>query len=299
MSDYKRKFKMMDNSKSIKIGIGSTCSKPGDLESNLNQIEIFAKQGKAHNIDILLTPEMSATGYGGYQEVLSLAEEAGKGEIYSNVKKIAQDNKMVICVGFVEKEEAKRFISHYVVYPDGSFFVQRKHRVTKTEAPLNSCVDLIYTKDDEIGHPKKEDVKFQYFFVKNTKCAIAICADYGIKNLNEILYNEGVELLLVPTGAGGERKDRVITDDLVTQEGRDKYLRVLQGVFFPGTSIIDCIKYRRAMAAVNMCGYDGKNNYHVGHGMIINSMGEVPGFFHGIPNLDRQRPMFTNAEVEI
>ena len=80
--------------------------------------------------------------------------------------------------------------------------------------------------------------------------------------------------------------------------GRENYARVLETVFFPGASIADCIARRRALLAVNLCGYDGQRHHHVGHGMIINAMGEVPGFFHGIPNLDRQRPMYAHAEVD-
>jgi hypothetical protein len=47
-----------------------------------------------------------------------------------------------------------------------------------------------------------------------------------------------------------------------------------------------------------LCGYDGQRFYHVGHGSITNAMGEVLGFFHGLPNLDRQRPMYAHAEID-
>jgi hypothetical protein len=53
------------------------------------------------------------------------------------------------------------------------------------------------------------------------------------------------------------------------------------------------------MAAVNVCGYDGKKHYHLGHGMIITSMGEVPALIHGLPNLDRQPPMYTHAMINL
>jgi hypothetical protein len=104
---------------------------------------------------------------------------------------------------------------------------------------------------------------------------------------------------LVPTGAGGERKDRVTTEELRTAAGRQKYLHWLELVFFPGASVITCIERRRAMAAVNLCGYDGKKHYHLGHGMIITPMGEVPALIHGLPNLDYQRPMYTHAVINL
>ena len=84
-----------------------------------------------------------------------------------------------------------------------------------------------------------------------------------------------------------------------TEAGREKYLAVIEKVFFPGRGLTDCLKYGRALAAVNMCGYDGQQHAHLGHGMIINPMGEVLGFFHGLPNLDRQRPMYAHAIVDV
>jgi predicted amidohydrolase len=148
------------------------------------------------------------------------------------------------------------------------------------------------------GEPLEIDLKF--FKVRGVKCAIAICADSGIGNLSEHLYKNKVRLLLVPTGSGGKRKDRVTTRDLHTGKGRRKYSEWLEKVFFPSrVTIEDCIKYRRAFAAVNQCGYDGFKHYHLGHGMIINPMGEVISLIHGLPNLDRQRPMYAHAEVDV
>ena len=105
--------------------------------------------------------------------------------------------------------------------------------------------------------------------------------------------------MLHPSGAGGKRQDRVTNEELRTDEGRENYLRVLDTVFFPRGSVGDCIRHGRALAAVNMNGYDGRDFVHVGHGMIITPMGEVVGFFHGQPNLDRQKPMYAHAEVDV
>ena len=274
----------------IKIAIGSTASKPGEVAANLRQITGFAEQAGTDGAALLLTPEMSASGYGSYPEVLATAEHAGKGLIYRELAQLSAKTEVVICAGFVEEEKQKRYISHYVVYPNGDFLVQRKNKVTGTERPLDSAVHSVNDR------PIKPE--FTFFTVCDVKCAITICADNNADNL-AILAKNNVELLLVPCGAGGERKDRVNNCELRTSSGREKYLKVLETVFFPGPCIADCIKYNMARAAVNLCGYDGQKHYHVGHGMIITSAGEVPGFFHGLPNLDRQRPMYASATVEL
>ncbi|MEI8195832.1 MAG: carbon-nitrogen hydrolase family protein [Phycisphaerae bacterium] len=284
-------------SKNIHVAIGSTTSMPGDLKRNLGQIGDFARRAAADGVALLLTPEMSATGYGNYPDVLALAEAAGKGAVYVGLACLAKETGVVICAGFVEANGAKRHLAHYVVYPDGRYIVQRKHRITPVEHPLEPAVELRPVPGEESGQPV--EVIINCFEVNQVRCAISICADAGIDRLSEILAEKGVELLLGPTGAGGPRAERVTTSELRTAEGLAKYTKILQTVFFVGGGAADCIKYRRGLAAVNMCGYDGRKHAHLGHGMIVNPMGEVVGFFHGIPNIDRQRPMYAHAVVDV
>ena len=288
----------------IHIAIASTTSRPGAVAGNLRQIADFAAQAGCDGADLLLTPELSASGYGSYPEVIATAEPAGSGPVFHELAKIAQTNRLVVCAGFVEASGDKRYLAHYIVYPDGNFVVQRKNRVMLTERPLDPSGELI---PPDPGHPSEDPAdsgqpripQFTVFEIKGVKCALSICADCGIAGLDDLLSELGVEFLLVPTGAGGQRKDRVITGELRTEEGRQKYLSILEKVFFPGASVIACIKYRRALAAVNLCGYDGQRHYHVGHGSIITPMGEVAALIHGLPNLDRQRPMYTHAIVDM
>jgi predicted amidohydrolase len=290
--------------KAIHIAIASTTSKPGAVAENLRQIAEFAAQAGRDGADLLLTPELSASGYGPYPEVLATAEPAGNGPIFKALAGMARESGVVICAGFVEACDDKRYLAHYIVYPDGRFIIQRKNRVMLTERPLDPSGELIppdpaRPSGDPADPGQPRQPLFSFFEVKGARCAVAICADSGIPGLDDLLEKAGVEVLLVPTGAGGERKDRVTTDELRTEAGRQKYLHWLERVFFPGASVITCIECRRAMAAVNLCGYDGKKHYHLGHGMIITPMGEVPALIHGLPNLDRQRPMYTHAVINL
>lgn len=290
--------------KQIHIAIGSTTSKPGAVAENLRQIAEFAAQAGRDGADILLTPELSASGYGTYPEVMATAERSGEGPIFQALAGMARENGVVVCAGFVEAFCDKRYLAHYAVYPDGQFIIQRKHRVMLTERPLDPSGELI---PPDPARPSVDPAdpgqpcvpQFSFFEVKGVRCVLAICADSGITGLDDLLEKEAVELLLVPTGAGGERKDRVTTEEMKAPEGRIKYLHWLERVFFPGKSVVTCIERRRAMAAVNLCGYDGKKHHHIGHGMIITPMGEVPALIHGLPNLDRQRQMYTHAVVDL
>lgn len=290
--------------KQIHIAIGSTTSKPGAVADNLRQIAEFARQAGRDGADLLLTPELSASGYGPYPEVLATAEPAGNGPIFQALAGMAQESRVVVCAGFVEACGDKRYLAHYAVYPDGRFIVQRKNRVMLTELPLDPSGELIppdpaKPSGDPADPGQPRVPQFSFFEVKGARCAIAICADSGINGLDDLLEQEGVEVLLVPTGAGGERKDRVTTEEMKTPEGRAKYLHWLERVFFPGKSVITCIERRRVLATVNLCGFDGGKHHHIGHGMIITPMGEVPVLIHGLPNLDRQRPMYAHAAIDL
>lgn len=285
--------------KRIHIGLVSMCSRPGDVEGNLRQLEEFSRRAGANGCDILLSPELSISGYGGYAEVLATAETAGEGIIYRQLRRIAAENRLVLAAGFVEKQGEKRFLSHYVVYPDGAFTVQRKHRVTPTEAPLQSPVELYFDGSEEIGQVYPGQEQFCYFWINGVKCVVVICADAGIKGLHDLLDRNEVDVMFLPVGAGGSRENKVTNEELRTKEGVRKYYRLCDNeYFFPGQSILDCLAHDRCIAAVNMCGYDGKKLYHGGSGSIVNHFGEIVGHLAGLENIDRQRPMFVCAEVD-
>ena len=159
-------------------------------------------------------------------------------------------------------------------------------------------MDLYYDDTEEIGHVREGEEQFSYFSVQGVKCAVVICADFGIRSLNAVFERDGVELLLLPTGAGGKREERLSNADLKTEQGLERYYTIMKDACFPGKGMIDCIRCRRAMAAVNICGWDGKSLYHGGQGSIINSFGDAVALIAGIPNIDRQRPRFAWGAID-
>jgi len=285
----------------IHIAIASTTSKPGQVAANLEQIRHFARQAQTDHADLLLTPEMSTCGYGGYPEVLATAEVAGAGPIFEALARIARETNVVLLAGFVNAAGSKKHIAHYVIWPDGKWIVQNKHRATPAEQPLDPFARLgpPYGADG-CGQPcEMSEVKFETFKVCNVTCALTICADGGVTDRSGMLVRAGVELWLLAAGAGGRREDRVTTVEMLTQAGRQKYAEIFESVYFPKWGIVDCLENRRAHAAVNMCGYDGQNQYHVSHGCIITPMGEIAAILPGQPNLDRQRPTYAHAIVDV
>lgn len=283
--------------RTLNIAIGSTCSRPGDVAGNLAQIAALAQMAGGCGCRLLLTPELSATGYGGYPEVLAAAEEAGKGPIYETLARLAGAQDLVLLAGFAEREGDETYLSHYAVYPDGRFAVQRKHRVTPRERPFSPGVELYYDDTEEIGHVTPGMERLNVFTVDGVRCALIICADFGLKNLHGLLDERRVDLLLLPTGAGGSMEDKVTDAVLRTPEGREKHRAFYNEALLYGDSLVDCLRHRRGFAAVNQCGFDGRDFYHGGSGSIISPFGELVALIPGINNVDRAVPRFACGQV--
>jgi predicted amidohydrolase len=284
----------------IGIAVGSTFCRIGDLQYNLAQIGTFAEQARRAGSHVLLTPELSATGYGPYPEVVNLAEKAGEGAIYEGLAKIVKKTGVIVAAGFTERHDHGAGISHYVVFPGGSFVVQRKYRVTPFENPL---VSRFPTHPQGVDVPEKLDfaaLKFPTFQIQGLICALAICADACIENLQDHFDTLGVRLMLGPSGAGGDVNERVRSADLLTPDGLEKYKRALDKHFFPSRqTFLDCLMRRRALAAVNQSGWDERKCSHLGDGAVIAPTGEMPVFIYGIPNLDYQRPAFGAGRIPL
>ncbi len=283
--------------RSLHIAIGSTCSLPGALKGNLTQITEFATRAAADGADLLLTPELSATGLGNYAEILSTAENPGDGRIFNSLLATAQNSGVIISAGFVEKANENIYVSQYMIWPDGNWMRQRKHRVTRAEHPFKPAVPPLDS--DRSDPPQASKISLETFKIKNVLCAITISADAMITGLNDYLKSHSVDLQLIPSGAGVSRHDRVTNADMLTSEGRKKYIALLEGVFFPKHDIAECIAESRAKAAVHLSGYDGRKLYHDGHGYVVNRFGECTALIPGSPNLDRLRPAYVQGVLEI
>jgi predicted amidohydrolase len=283
----------------LTIAIGSTCSLPGELDHNLDQISWMARLAGAADADLLLTPEMSASGYGGYPEALATAEVAGDGPVFEALAAMATASDVAIAAGFVERDGARRHLSHYLVRPGGAFVVQRKHRVTPREHPLDPSVELFFDDTEEIGHVTPGDEEFTVFELAGVRTAIVICADLGVRDLNRVLDDQRVRLMLLPVAAGGRRDDMVTTADLASDGELERYIETARSHVFPTDAVRDCLRYGRAFAAVNMSGFDGRNLYHGGSGSVVDPSGSVEALIVGSSNLDRQVPRFAVGTVRI
>ena len=283
----------------IRIAIGSTHSIPGEVTRNLSQIGDLARAAASNGASMLLTPEMSASGYGGYQEVLATSEPAGAGPIFEALAGLAQETQLVLLAGFVEQDQSQRYLAHYIVWPDGRFVVQRKHRVTPLESPLEPSVELYFDDTEEIGHVPEGCSRFEVVEIAGARAAVVICADYGIRGLDDILASSGVNLLLLPTAAGGKRENSSTIEQLRNPTQLEAHIQKSAAHAFPQDAVRKCVLNRRAFAAVNMTGFDGRDLYHGGSGSIVDPSGSIEALLPASNIIGRERARLAVGTVTL
>ncbi len=89
------------------------------VEFNLAAIDTAAREAAASGAKILLTPEMSATGYD-IGELVSLRAEPADGPIFDSVAEIARSAGIAVVYGYPELDGGDVYNSVQVVDRDGT-----------------------------------------------------------------------------------------------------------------------------------------------------------------------------------
>ena len=142
----------------ISIAAAQTIPLKGDIGENIRQHEKLIKFAADKEVDILLFPELSLTGY-----EMALAKELAMGffdKRIQSLKELSVDHKMVIIAGAPVLIDKRLYIGAYVFYPEGSLSIYLKHHLHTSEAKVfqpGHLNPMIYSGEE--------------------KASIAICAD--------------------------------------------------------------------------------------------------------------------------
>ena len=97
----------------------------GDIDANLAKIEAAAKEAAAKGAELLITPELSLTGYGAADEFPDLATPA-HGMVTNQLSEIAARHGIAIVAGFAEETHDATFNSAFFTDGKGQTAVYRK-----------------------------------------------------------------------------------------------------------------------------------------------------------------------------
>lgn len=161
---------------------------PADAETvddNLSAIAAAAASAADLHADLLLTPEMSATGYNIGERSAQRAEQPN-GPIASFISQLAQQHRIAILYGYPEIGDTGNYNTVVLVGPDGTPLA--RHHKTHLFGDLDHS--LFVAGDDLLTQVE----------LGGLTCGLAICYEVEFPELARAHADAGTDVLLVPTG---------------------------------------------------------------------------------------------------
>jgi predicted amidohydrolase len=137
-------------------------------------------EAKARGADIVVFPELSATGHNGSPEVVRDAE-AADGPIYATIAKRAAERGVFVSYGFAELHRGTHYNTQALVGPHGLVGLQRKTHASYDEF-------FVF----------RQAYEWSVFDLGFAKVATAICHDSDFFESWRILALMGAEIVLLP-----------------------------------------------------------------------------------------------------
>ncbi|MFY2787014.1 carbon-nitrogen hydrolase family protein [Rhodococcus sp. MALMAid1271] len=157
----------------------------GDVEVNLAAIDAAAAEAARAGASILVTPEMSVSGYDIGELVLERAEPAD-GPIFQRVAEIARTRSVAIAYGYPERSGESVFNAVQVV--DASGRPRAHYRKTHLFGEL-----------DRAHFAPGPDLLVQFDF-GGLRCGLLTCYDVEFPEAVRAHADAGTQWLIVPTG---------------------------------------------------------------------------------------------------
>lgn len=152
-------------------------------EKNLALIQQAARAAVAAGSSLLVTPEMSVTGYAIWDNMKDMAEPRD-GFIASALLKIAKDMNIAITAGMPERDGDVIYNTALCAMPDGDIYFYRKCHLFGSLEKQAFCAGA--------------DVS-PVFYIGETKVGMLICYDVEFPEWVRTLALKGAGLIIVPT----------------------------------------------------------------------------------------------------
>lgn len=157
----------------------------GDVASNLRALSDAADRASAEGAGILVTPEMSTTGYD-IGDLVGIRAESSDGPIFDAVAELARRTGVAIVYGYPERADDGIYNAVQVVDADG----RSAARYRKTH---------LFGELDRGHFLPGEELVVQFDFGGIT-CGLLTCYDVEFPEAVRAHANAGTEWLVVPTG---------------------------------------------------------------------------------------------------
>ena len=200
--------------KDLRLAVVCMQSDFGRIEKNIMRMESFVQKAAAQGASMICFPELSATGYT-IKEDPQLHAESVPGPISDRIVKIAEENKLVIMAGMLEKGSAdKPHISQIVAGPYGIIGMYQKTHLSPKEKEIYEPGQIIKT-----------------FTYDHINFGIQLCYETHFPELSTMMALQGAEIVFFLYASPYR----------TPQEKRDSWLRDLPArAFDNGIFIVAC-----------------------------------------------------------
>ncbi|UCE10742.1 MAG: carbon-nitrogen hydrolase family protein [Candidatus Thorarchaeota archaeon] len=174
----------------LRVGLLKAMPRKWDKDANYGTMERVVRRASEYSVDLVVTPECFLDGYvveeSDYtrKRLMGIAEEGENGIYIRKTSQLAGELRILLIVGFTEKQNGKLFNSAYLFGKDGT--ILGKYRKVHTNFPPN---EPKYLSGDSLP----------VFDIGIGKCGILICADRRWPENARVLRLQGAEVIFVPS----------------------------------------------------------------------------------------------------
>lgn len=240
----------------------------GTITETVERVERQVGAAAAVGAELILFSECALHGYD-YDmtpESVRAVAEPVDGPNCRRVLELALRRRITVLIGFFERNGDLVHNSMLIACPDGACRTARKHVLTAGERAAGLTP----------GARERDIVE-----INGVRCAVIICADGGMDGLHEDLRGQGVDYRLCPTGGGGKIGDMLHSADLLTAEGRARYVENRPRVFNTAAILDEKDCPYSGFTSANALGPVGRRTCHQGHCMIVDNQrvmrAQIPG----------------------
>ena len=172
-------------------------AKPGETSANLDRVAQWAHRAAEAGASLLLTPELSLTGFVPNHPTSDHAEwlrdalggarrmaQPLDGPVVGRLQEIARDTGLLVAGGLLEDAGARLFNTHVLVGPHGLLGAWRKLHVPMFEQPFYNGGGVPPVIDTPLG-----------------RIGVTICFDAFLPESTRLLAVQGAEIVLFPFAA--------------------------------------------------------------------------------------------------
>lgn len=168
----------------MRVAIYQGPEKSDSVEENLTAIESAVAAAAAQGVDLVITAEMSSTGYNVTDGYASTAEEAG-GPINQRLADACRKHRIALVYGYPERADGSLYNTASALDANGAELA--RYRKTHLFGRF------------EISHFAPADDLVVQFDLNGLRCGIVVCYDVEFPEVVRAHADAGTELLIVPT----------------------------------------------------------------------------------------------------